>query len=149
MWTGDALVIPEKALYSSQSIEDSIKALKATMEPLQSTIGVIAFLAFIIDLVVIYVVTSLIIEENKGNISLMKVFGYRKKEIGSLILSTMDVFYRSLTESVQLTLPIIIQYPYVVVGFAVVYLTYALSKALSRRKINRISMSDALKAAMD
>ena len=65
-----------------------MKAFNAKTQPLQVTVGVISFTAFIIGIIVIYVVTSLIIEENKGNISLMKVFGYRRKEVNSLILNS-------------------------------------------------------------
>lgn len=168
LWSKTKLDIPEKLLYSSNSVDDSIKAFYASTQPLQATIGVIAFMAFIIGLIVIYVVTSLIIEENKGNISLMKVFGYRRKEVNSLILNSssiivvigyfigiplilasMSAMFKSLTDSINLTLPVTISYPYIFVGFVVIYLTYELSKALSRRKINRISMSEALKAGIE
>lgn len=168
LWSKAKLDIPENLLYSVTSIEESIKAFNASLQPLQATIGVIAFLSFIIGLIVIYVVTSLIIEESKGTISLMKVFGYRRKEVNSLILNSstlvivtgyiigiplimasMRMMYQSLTESLDMALPVTISYPYILVGFVVVYLTYELSKALSRKKIARISMSEALKAGAE
>jgi putative ABC transport system permease protein len=168
LWSKTKLDIPEKLLYSAKAIDDSIRDFNASIQPLQATIGIIALLSFIIGLIVIYVVTSLIIEENKGNISLMKVFGYRKKEVNSLILNSssmiivigyiigiplilayMNELFKSLTESIKMTLPVTISYYYVIVGFVVVYLTYELSKALSRKKITRISMSEALKAGME
>ena len=164
LWSKTKLNIPEKSLYSTRSIDETIKDFNASMQPLQATIGVIAFLSFIIGLIVIYVVTSLIIEENKGTISLMKVFGYRRKEVNSLILNSssmiivigyiigiplimasMSAMFKSLTESIKMTLPVTISYPYILVGFVVVYLTYEISKALSRKKIAKISMSEALK----
>ena len=61
----------------------------------------------------------------------------------------MSAMFKSLTESIDLALPVTISYPYIIVGFVVVYLTYELSKALSRKKIDRISMSEALKAGME
>lgn len=168
LWSKVKLDIPNKMLYSSESVDDSIKAFNATTQPLQMTVGVISFMAFIIGLMVIYVVTSLVIEENKINISLMKVFGYRRKEVNSLILdsssiiivigyiigiplvlSYMRVLFKSLTESVNMTLPVTISYFYILIGFVVVYLTYEISKALSRKKIDRISMSEALKTGME
>lgn len=168
LWSKDKLDIPEKQLYSFQTVDDSIKAFNASTQPLQATVGVISLMSFIIGLIVIYVVTSLIIEENKGNISLMKIFGYRKREVNSLILnsstivvvagyiigipliiSSMSALFKSLTESLNLTLPVTISFPYILIGFVVVYLTYELSKALSRRKVNNISMSEALKYGME
>lgn len=168
LWSNTKLDIPEKLLYSARTVDDSIRDFNESTQPLQATVGIISFMAFIIGLIVIYVVTSLIIEENKGNISLMKVFGYRKKEVNSLILNSssmiivigyiiglplilasMGILFKSLTDSIKLTIPVTISYPYIIAGFVVVYLTYELSKALSRKKVNRISMSDALKAGME
>ncbi|MGE5631873.1 MAG: ABC transporter permease [Caulobacteraceae bacterium] len=168
LWSKDKLNIPENLLYSSESVDETIKAFNVSIQPLQTSIGIISLMSFIIGLIVIYVVTSLIIEENRGNISLMKVFGYRRKEVSSLILNSssmvivigyiigiplilasMNEMFKSLTENINLALPVRISYPYIIVGFVVVYLTYELSKALSRKKINRISMSEALKTGME
>ena len=168
LWSDKKLDIPESLLYSARTVNDSIEAFNASLKPLQSTIGVISFMAFIIGLVVIYVVTSLIIEENKANISLMKVFGYRKKEVNSLILNSssivivigyiigipltlvsMSAMFKSVTESINLTLPVRISYPYILLGFVALYLTYELSKALSKKKTGSISMSEALKSGME
>ena len=168
IWSNEKLDIPEQQLYRVSTLEDSIAALDTLTQPLQKTFGVISFLSFIIGLIVIYVVTSLIIEENKETISLMKVFGYRKKEVNSLILncstiivvigfilgiplilSSLRALYGSLTQSIDVTLPVSIQPGYILVGFAVVYLTYEVSKLMSRKKISRISMSEALKASME
>lgn len=168
LWSKDKLDIPANLLYSSESVDETIKAFNASLEPIQSTVGVIAFISFILGLLVIYVVISLIIEENRENISLMKIFGYRRKEINSLIinstspivvlgyllgipllLASMSRLFRTLTQSVNLTLPVTISYPYILAGFLIVYLTYELSKALSRKKINRIDMGEALKSGRD
>jgi putative ABC transport system permease protein len=66
-----------------------------------------------------------------------------------LILTTMSMFFKSLTESVKLTLPVVISYPYIIIGFIVIWLTYEISKALSKRKVDRISMAEALKAGTE
>lgn len=168
VWSEAALDIPEDQLYSARTVEDSVKDFGKSTEPIQTAVGVISFISIIIGLIVIYVVTSLIIEENKGNISLMKVFGYRRKEVNSLILNsssimiaigyimgiplilaTMRVFFKSLTESVKLTLPVVISYPYIIIGFAVIWLIYELSKTMSKRKVDRIPMTEALKSGTE
>ena len=116
----------------------------------------------------IYVVTSLTIEENKENISLMKIFGYRKKEVYSLILNSsnfivvigyalgiplllasLKAMFKSMTQDMSITFPVTIEYIYVVIGFVIIYLTFELSKLLNRRKVNRISMSESLKSRME
>lgn len=168
LWSKDKLDIPEHMLYGVQSINDSINAFDTLLAPLQTTIGTIAAVSFLIGLLVIYIVTSMIIEENKKNISMMKIFGYRKKEVNSLILNsssfmivlgyivgiplilaTMTTFYGSFTESLNLTLPVKISYAYILVGFAVIYCAYVLSKYMTKKKINRISMSEALKSGIE
>ena len=168
LWSKNKLAIDEKQLVSVKSVEDSINAFGTMTAPIQDAVGILSFLSFIIGLIVIYVVTSLIIEENRANISLMKVFGYRKKEVNSLvlnsstwvviagylagiplILATMTQFYGSLTKNIDLTMPVTLNFPYILVGFAVVYIIFMLSKALSRKKISRIAMSEALKPGME
>lgn len=168
LYSEEKLSIPENMLFTSLTVNDLKKAFGTLTAPIQAYIGVIAFISFIIGLIVIYVVTSMIIEENKVTISLMKVVGYRKKEVYSLILNSsffiivlgfiigvplilksMDAMYSSVTKSMNFSLPITINYAYVLVGFAIIYFTFEITKFFSRNKINRISMTEALKAGME
>jgi putative ABC transport system permease protein len=168
IWSSEKLDIPENKLLASVTVDDMKKAFDSMTKPLQASMGTIAFMSFIIGLIVIYVVTSLTIEENKENISLMKVLGYRKKEVYSLILNSssfivvlgyiigvpvlltsLSAMYSSVTKDMSISIPVTINYIYVLVGFVIIYLTYELSKLLSRRKINRISMAEALKSRME
>ncbi|TDT62818.1 ABC transporter permease [Fonticella tunisiensis] len=168
LWSSDKLNISESSLLSITTIDDFKKALDSTMQPLKSSIGIMAFISFIIGLIVIYVVTSLIIEENRESISLLKILGYRRKEVYSLILNSssfivligyilgvplllvsLRAMFKSVTKSMNFAFPVTIEYGYVFIGFVVIYLTYELSKFLSRRKINRISMAEALKASRE
>lgn len=127
-------------------------------------IGGISFTAFIIGLIVIYVVTSLLIEENKANISTFKILGYSKKEVFSLILgsntilvilgyiisvplilSTLSSFFNTMTKEMNLTIPTKLNNINILIGFVIIIITYKLSKALNRRKVLSVSMSDSLK----
>jgi putative ABC transport system permease protein len=163
------LDIPENESYSVVSLDEKLAAVREAIAPTESMIGGLSMLAFIIGIIVIYVVTSLIVEENKNIISLMKVFGYRKKEINSLILnsstmvvvigyiigipltlSAIGVLVQSLEDSVGLTLPpSMISLQYILIGFIVVMLSYELSKLLCRKKVNAVFMSEALKSGME
>ncbi|AGK99375.1 ABC transporter permease [Clostridium pasteurianum] len=168
LWSDKKIDIPEGKLISSTTISDVKKALDNMTKPLQYSIGSIALISFVIGLIVIYVVTSLIIEENKGNISLMKVLGYKNKEVYSLILNSssfivvlgyvlgvplllacLKVMFQSVTEGMNMDFPVTIEYIYVVVGFIVIYLTYEISKVLSKKKVNKISMTEALKSGRE
>lgn len=168
LWSTEKIDIPENKLLTFVTVDDMKKSFDIMTKPLQAIIGVIAFISFIIGLIVIYVVTSLTIEENKDNISLLKVLGYRKKEIYSLILNSssfivilgyilgvpfllgsLTALFKSMTKEMSISFPVTIDYIYVLVGFIIIYLTFELSKLLNRKKINRISMAEALKSRME
>lgn len=168
LWSTEKIDIPENKLLASVTVDDMKNAFDTMTKPLQAAIGGIAFMSFIIGLIVIYVVTSLTIEENKDNISLLKVLGYRKKEIYSLILNSssfivvlgyilgvplllgsLTALFNSMTKEMSISFPVTIDYIYILIGFVIIYLTFELSKLLSRKKINRISMAEALKSRIE
>jgi putative ABC transport system permease protein len=168
LFSNEQLDIPENEQYKVYSIEDKISAIQSVMTPLTSTVGFVSAVAFIIGMIIIYVVTSMIIEENKSTISLMKIFGYRKKEVSSLILNSSTFIVvigyilgimisfaavrgllKALENSLAFSMPVTINPLYIGVGFIVVMLSYELSKLLCRKKVNRISMSEALKAGIE
>jgi putative ABC transport system permease protein len=168
LWSDEKLNIPTDQLLGVVTKNEIQNAFTVMMEPIQSMIGVMAFMAFLIGLIVIYVVTSMMIEENKENISLMKILGYRKREVYSLILNSssfsvilgyilgvplllasLNEMFRSLTKEMSISLPITISYSYLIAGFAIIYITYEVSKALSKKKINRISMNEILKSRLE
>lgn len=163
------LDIPGHESYSVVSVDEKVAGVQETMAPVQAMVGFYAALAFVIGVIVIYVVTSLIVEENRSVISLMKILGYRKKEINSLVLNssriTVVVGYligiplttaaigaliQSLETSVGLVVPPArVDLPFLVIGFIVVMLAYELSKLLSRKNVDAVSMSEALKAGTE
>lgn len=168
LWSRDKLNIPENKLLTTLTVDDMKTAVESMTKPIQSTVGSIAFMSFIIGLIVIYVVTSMIIEENKENISLMKILGYRKKEVYSMILNSssfivvlgyilgvplllvsLSGMFKSLTKDMSISFPVKINFSYLLIGFVVIYLTYELSKTLSKRKINKISMNEVLKSRLE
>lgn len=168
VWSADTLDIQQSMLLSTATQDDFKKAFDDITKPMQAYIGVISVLAFTIGLIVIYVVTSLIIEENKENISLMKVLGYRKKEIYKLVLDSSSIIvvlgyiigiplllesinamFKSAAKSMSFSFPIKIDYIYVFIGFIVIYWTYDLSKWLSKKKVDKISITEALKSRVE
>jgi len=168
LWSNDKLNIPENLLLAALSVDDMKNAFTTMTQPIQATVGTMAFMSFIIGLIAIYVVTSMIIEENKENISLMKILGYRKKEVYSMILNSssflvvigyilgipllltsLGAMLKSLTKEMSIALPLKINFVYLIIGFVVIYLTYELSKALSKKKVNRISMNEVLKSRLE
>lgn len=168
LWSKDKLDIPGNQLLAALTVNDMKNAVNTMTQPIQATVGTIAFISFVIGLIAIYVVTAMIIEENKENISLMKILGYRKKEVYSMILNSstflvvlgyiigvpmlltsLGALFKSLTKEMSISLPITISFAYIIIGFVIIYITYVISKVLSKKKINRISMNEILKSRIE
>jgi putative ABC transport system permease protein len=133
-----------------------------------SMVVMMTLIACVVGLIIIYLVTSLIIEENKNTISLFKIFGYKRREIRSLVLNSsgfviiagfiisipimaasMSAMYGYLGAMINLVLPIIISPLYVIICFVAIMLTYQLSKSLCAKKVTAVSMNEALKAGTE
>lgn len=134
------------------------------IQPMKYSLTIMAIFAFIIALIVIYVVTSIIVEENKGNISMLKVLGYKKEEINPLILDTEKIpvligyllsipilkisigeLMKRVEKGTNFSIPMNISIKYIIIGFVIIYLTYEISKIFSKRKILAISMVEFTK----
>ena len=164
----DRLAIPSDKLLAESNRQDMIDGYNALLMPMKYMIGGIAATAFIIGLIVIYVVTSLLIEENKANISMFKILGYSNKEIFSLILSSNTIlvilgytisvplilvslksFFNAMTKDMNITIPTQLNNINIIISFVIIMITYELSKALNRKKVLSVSMADSLKEKRD
>src|SRR5690554_3864340 len=131
-------------------------------------VALMTIVSSVVALIILYLVTSLIIEENRNTISLFKVFGYRRREIKSMILNSstfvivagfligipvaaasMGAVYGYLGNMINLVLPAIVNPLYVMISFAAIMLTYQLSKLLCAKSLDTVSMDEALKAGAE
>jgi len=111
-------------------------------------------LAVLIAVIIIYLVTSLMIDESRSTISLMKVFGYRGKEVAKLILnsSTLAVFIGFwlglpfmlafgnnvsdyVAETINMVIPMIVNPLYILISFVLIFAVYEITKRLCGRKL--------------
>lgn len=158
------LNIDNSKIFKLGSKTESIAAFNSILEPLKYSLIIMGLISAIISLIVIYIITTLIVEENKGSISMLKVLGYTNKEINSLIINSGRIpviigylisiplliasikkLMDSVTKGISFSLPINIDYIYTIAGFVIIYLTYELSKYLARKKVLSVQMSDSLK----
>ncbi|ACO86428.1 ABC transporter permease [Clostridium botulinum] len=164
VYSKEKLDIDENLIFKVESKKETEEAFKTMIQPMKYSLTIMAIFAFIIALIVIYVVTSIIVEENKGNISMLKVLGYKKEEINSLILDTekipvligyllsipilkifMGELMKKVAEDTNFSIPMNISIKYIIIGFVIIYLTYEISKIFSKRKILAISMVEFTK----
>lgn len=158
------LNINPSILMTSISKSEMMEGYDLMMKPYQSISFAIGIFAFIIGLIVLYVIISMLIQENNQNISLLKILGYRKKEIYSLILNSftlfvimgfilavptvlisLNQFFLLMTKDMSMSIPIVIDPLDTLIGFLIVIIIYQLAKFLNKKKIERIDMADSLK----
>ena len=120
-------------------------------------------LAVLIAVIILFLVTSLMIDENRNTISLLKIFGYRGKEVTNLILNSStpavfvgfwlglpfmlafgNVLYGYVAEITNMLIPMTVNPLYVLISFALIFAVYEITKRLCGRKLAKISMSEAL-----
>ena len=162
------LDIPDEKLSGTKSMSQLPEAMDEFMGQMISMVALITIVSSVVALIILYLVTSLAIEENRNTISLFKVFGYRRGEIRSLILNSstfvvvagfligipvavasMGSLYGYLGDMINLVLPPIVSPLYVIISFAAIMLTYQLSKWMCAKNIDTVSMSEALKAGTE
>lgn len=168
IWSDEAMTFAPDEIQSTKSIDAIVAGFGKLIEQMGPMVYGLIAAAFILGLIIIYIVTGLVVDESRTSISLMKVFGYRKREIGKLILGsntlivvlgyllgipallgTAGAFFSSLTESLQIVLPVKLNALYMLFGFIIVMATYEFAKWMCRKKVSRIPMSEALKAGAE
>ena len=150
------------SVIKSEEFADGIETM---MSPIRGLLYILGILAAIIGLLILYVVISMLIEENRSNISLFKVLGYYKKDIDSLIINSTDVLVligfilsiplvmgvsqlmmNAITETMSFYIYVVLKPISISIGFVLIWLTFMASKIMSRKKTAAISMVESLKA---
>ena len=162
------LDIPDEKLSGTKSMSQMHEAMDEFMGQMISMVALMTIVTSIVALIILYLVTSLAIEENRNTISLFKVFGYRPREIRFLILNSstfivvagfligipiavasMGSLYCYLCNMINLVLPPIVSPIYIIISFVAIMMTYQLSKSMCAKNIDAVSMSEALKAGTE
>lgn len=162
------LDIPDEKLSGTKSMGELPGAMDEFFGQMVSMVASMTIVSSVVALIILYLVTSLIIEENRNTISLFKVFGYKRREIRSLILNSstlvvvagfllgipvavasMGAVYGYIGKMINLVLPAILSPLYVAISFAAIMLTYQISKLLCAKSLERISMGEVLKAGAE
>jgi putative ABC transport system permease protein len=122
-------------------------------------------IAVLVAAIIIFLVTSLMIDENRNTISLLKIFGYRRKELAKLILnsSVPAVFagfwlglplmlafgnglFAYVADTTNMLIPMIVNPLFVLIGFVLIFTVYEITKRLCGRNLEKIPMGEVLKA---
>jgi putative ABC transport system permease protein len=162
------LDIDENLLTGVNDFSNLDKIDDTTASTLTSSVVLITIVASLAGAIIIFLVTSMMIEESRSTISLMKVLGYQEKEVAKLILSSStpvvfigfwiglplmlavgNTLYGYLGEQINMVMPMIVNPWYVLISFVVIFTVYKVTKWLCGRKLAKISMSEVLKAGTE
>ncbi|WP_032122241.1 ABC transporter permease [Clostridium amazonitimonense] len=154
----------EYNIFKITNIEEIKSSFNLALEPLKYSIGAMSFISFIIALIIVYIISSLAIEENKLNISLMEILGYHKNELASLILNSnillvimgyiisipliitsLEKIMSSATKDINISFPIVLDTKYIFIGFFLIITVYKLASSISKKKLFNVDMSEILK----
>lgn len=146
------------------SLVDLKENMEVTMQASSNVIYVIIAFSGLMSFIIITVIANIVIEENKKNISVMKVLGYNDKTISSIVLniytpfiivsylisipimiSILKLVVSLLTESMEYSLPISISLPKAALGLIVLLVGYYISIYITKKNLNKIPLSESLK----
>ena len=160
----EKLDIPDDDTAASIS-KDSLKdQLNTVLESTNKMIIMMIGLGIILCVMVIFMMVNMIIDENKNNISMLKVLGYSDKKINKLVLNVnhilvpigmllsvplslkiCDVYFSMMIEDFACHIPAKMNIQGIIICFAVLVISYFSSLFLMRKKVGKVRMTDSLK----
>ncbi len=164
VYSDRALGIDEGRLYSVTTKEDVARSASVYVKLMLSLVKTMIAAGTVIFCVVMYLMMGVIIDRSAAGISLIKIFGYRPKEIRALYLNgnllvvaagaliavplakfLMDAIYPSFIRNVACSMKLAFPWYLYAVIYAAVILVYFVINRLLIGKINRISPAEVLK----
>ena len=146
------------------SISELKENMNVMMSAFNSSIYVVIAFASLMALVIITIIANIVVEENKRTISLMKVIGYKNKEISSIVLNIYTPFViiayllsipamieilkaiiNVLTKDMSFAIPIEFTLMQGIIGLIAILLAYYIAITISKKTLNKVPLSVALK----
>ena len=164
VYADKALSIDEGRLYSVTTKDDIARGSSVYVKLMSPLVATLISAGTVIFCVVMYLMMGVMIDRAASGISLIKIFGYRLKEIRALYLNgnllvvavgaliavplakaVMDAIYPSFICNVACSMKLVFPWYLYAVIFAAVILVYFIINRLLIGRINRISPAEILK----
>lgn len=165
LYSDHKLDIDNNLLLTSVSEEEGTAGVKSAINAFRSFLYILAAFAAVIGIIVIYIVTTMIVEENRKNISMLKVVGYKNNEISRLMLRSgsylvvggfllaipltltlTQMFFDGLMKSMFYYYIASIKLVQLLISFAFILIVYYLTLFKSKKKVMNVNMAESLKA---
>ncbi len=155
---------PNDGALISFSLTDLKAEVDSAMEYLNMSIYIIVAVAAFISMIVIVVMTGFTVEDNFKNISLLKVMGYKNKEIVNMTLlvyapviiisfllaipftyAILKILIYILTSLIGFEFPVRLEFLDLLIGLVAIVTIYVISLLLAYRSLKKVSLQEALK----
>jgi putative ABC transport system permease protein len=87
VFSGHELAVDPGLLYSTQTRSDILKSSEVFLNQMMPMVYLLIIVSALLFVIVLYLMLNLLIDRSSYDISLMKVFGYRNREVQRLYLS--------------------------------------------------------------
>ena len=158
------LEIPSSKVAVETSRDSLHEQLGTAVDQMSWIVWLIVGLGAIICIASVYVAVNMMVTENRRNISMLKVLGYKDRKIGRIVLSVnhiflplgillsipaaigvMDLCFITFADMFSMLVKAALLPKSLVIGIALTAGSYFLSLAFVRRKVKRIDMIESLK----
>lgn len=156
----------DKSIIKNTLLEkDSNAGIETSIAAFRSFLYILAGFASVISLIIVYIVSMMLIEENRKNISVLKVMGYHNKEVSRLLLTSssillwigfliaipitlkiIGIFFDILTSNMYFDFSINLVWWHGLLSFILILMVYYVTLSFAKRKVFNINMSESLKA---
>lgn len=160
----EQLDIPDSRVFLENSKQKVKEGMENLLVPVMMIVNILLVLGIVLCFTVVYLTVNMIIEENKYNISMLKVLGFRKGEINKMLINTNHIlvpicFVLSIplglaictaamadtVESYSVYIQSRISIPSIVICLALMLVGYFASLFFLKRKVLKVDMVEGLK----
>ncbi len=146
------------------SIEDLERNITVGMEMIRVSLMIMVVVAVILGSIMMILITTFIIDENQKQISILKVMGYREKEISRMVLTIyfpfvmiayllsipltqkgVDYIMTLIASQLPMAIPTDFTIVQLVIGALTVITTYFIAMKFSKAQLDKISLHEVLK----
>jgi len=157
--------VDESIISDILTTEDTKSGMESGIAMLRIGLYIMAAVAAVVGLIVVYIVSVMLIEENRKNISMLKVMGYKDSEVSRLLLTSssllvwlgffisipitlklINVFYDVLTSNMFFDFETKLIWWQGLISFALIIGVYYFTLWIAKRKVLNINMAESLKA---
>ncbi|WAM33616.1 ABC transporter permease [Caldicellulosiruptor morganii] len=168
IFSKEKLEIPPGMIFESYAKAELVNTIKSSAGDLSKSIGVMALIAAILALLIVYVLSTLTLNENKKNIGILKMLGYREGSIFKMILGfnyisffvgfaagiplsrfTMDWLMSTATRDIDFAMSLDLSVNSILSTFAILLLVFLISRFLARQKIAKVMPVEILRQQVD